>query len=202
MIENLNKLFEWPIEKPNLPTDDHGWLSEENKIILKKLLTDDKKIVVEIGSWLGLSARYILDINPEINLISIDHWSEDIKDHTNGGTTDPFADSSINKINILWNTFLVNCWNYRDRLFPVRGYSSYGIKKVGELGIVPDLVYIDASHSYDDVIQDISLCRYYWPDSQIVGDDYFWSDVKMAVHDYAKKNNLKVISEGNCWYYM
>lgn len=201
-MNNLDKLFKWPETKPTVPPDSHGWLCDENKQILKRYITDDVKTIVELGSWLGLSARFILDNALHANLIAIDHWSSTLVGHDNGGTTDPMFDSSIEKISTLWETFLVNCWDYKDRLYPVRAYTKDGLIMVNKLNIKVDLVYIDASHSYEDVLQDITLSKQFWPNAKIIGDDYGWNGVITAVHEYAEKNKLQVEHIGNCWHYL
>ena len=199
-MKDLNKLFTWPTEKPNVPIDDHGWFT--NQSTLAKFLNPNIKVVVELGSWLGSSTRFILDYAPNATVIAIDHWSDNIKDYGNGGSTDASSDDGIEKIGTLWETFLVNCWNYKNRLYPVRAYTQDGLKKLKNYNIIADVVYIDASHSYEDVMADITLSRKLWPDAQIVGDDYIWESVRRAVHEYANKNGFKVVAEENCWYYV
>lgn len=198
-MKEIEELFEWPQEKPNVSADDHGWFN--NQSTLGKFLNPDVKVVVELGSWLGSSTRFILDQAPNAKVIAIDHWSDNIKDYGNGGSTDASSDEGIEKIGTLWETFLINCWNYKNRLYPIRAYTQDGLKKLKKYNIVADVVYIDASHSYEDVIADITLSRKLWPNAQIVGDDYIWDSVKKAAHDYADKNGFKVVAEDNCWYY-
>lgn len=200
MNSKLNELFEWPKEKPSVAADGHGWLCDENKRILTNYLGLNVKTVIEIGSWLGLSARFMMDTAPHISVIAIDHWSSTLEGHDNGGTTDPMSDPSIQKISTLWDTFLVNCWDYRERLFPVRDFSKNGVKLVASLNIDVDLIYIDGSHSYADVLLDIEMCKKFWPNAKIIGDDYGW--VRSAVHDFAEAHNLTVEYEGNCWHYL
>lgn len=199
-MKDIDKLFKWPKQKPNVPIDDHGWFV--NQSTLNKFVSPQNKVVVELGSWLGSSTRFILQHAINAKVIAIDHWSNDIKDYGNGGSTDASSDPGIEKIGTLWETFLVNCWDYKDRLYPVRAYTQDGLKKLKDYDIVADVVYIDASHSYEDVLADITLSRELWPNAQIVGDDYAWESVRRAVHEYADKNGLKVVAEENCWYYV
>jgi hypothetical protein len=198
-MKKIEELFNWPEEKPNIPVDDHGWFT--NQSTLEKFLKTDTKIVVELGSWLGSSTRFILERAPNAKVIAIDHWSNNIKDYGNGGSTDASSDDGIEKIHTLWETFLSNCWDYKDRLYPVRAYTQEGLNKLRDYDIVADVVYIDASHSYEDVLADITLSRELWPNAQIVGDDYVWESVIKAARDYAKKNGFIVKAEENCWYY-
>jgi len=199
-MKPLNKLFKWPKNKPNLPFDDHGWFM--NAYTLLKFVNEDTKVIVELGSWLGSSTRFLLDRAPKATVIAIDHWSNNVKDYGNGGATEASSDPGIEKIYTLWDTFLSNCWQYKDRLYPVRAYTQDGLKQLKEYELEVDIVYIDASHSYEDVLADITLSRELWPKAQIIGDDYAWESVRRAVHEYADKNGFRVVAEDNCWYYV
>lgn len=194
-INMLPKL--WPTEKPNLDFDSHGWFSHHR--VFQQIFTKDVKNVCELGSWLGSSTRFILDCSPSCNLYAIDHWSKDIKDYGNGKTALPI-DPGIEKISTLWNQFIVNCWDYRERLHPIRAYTNDGLRLLGEFDIKMDVVYIDASHSYENVYNDITDSLKNWPDAKIIGDDYTWDTVRKAVHDYADCNGFEVeVTPSKCW---
>ena len=180
----------WPDEKPSLDFDSHGWFSHNR--IFEKIFTKDVKNVCELGSWLGSSTRFILDCAPNCHLYAIDHWSDDIKDYGNGGLTSAKHDPGIEKITTLWNQFLANCWDYRERLHPIRSYTNEGLRFLSDFDIQMDVVYIDASHGYENVYNDISDSLMNWPNAKIIGDDYSWVTVRKAVHDYADRNGFDV----------
>ena len=50
-----------------------------------------------------------------------------------------------------------------------------GIELLAAAGILPDCIYVDASHHYDMVLQDLTMCLKYFPDARICGDD--WGDL-------------------------
>ena len=59
------------------------------------------------------------------------------------------------------------------------------------LGWRPDLVYIDASHDALDVIQDLEhFYRLLRCGGMLVGDDYHWKQVAIAVDWFARRRNL------------
>lgn len=67
-----------------------------------------------------------------------------------------------------------------------------------------DWIYIDASHNYDDVLNDLELSRLKLKkNGSIVGDDYVnavgkWgNDVIRAVNEFSKKYSLHVDSINN-----
>lgn len=190
----------WPRKKPNLPFDGHGWFSHENAF--RDLLKKDMENICEIGSWLGKSTRFMMDMLPKTNFYAIDHWSKDIGDYGNGEPINESNSAGIEKISNLFEQFVSNCWDYRERLYLLRGKSHQVLRDIKKYDIKMDAVYIDASHAYDDVYKDIELSVENWPNARIIGDDYSWESVKSAVHDFALKKNLKVKSYPSmCWTY-
>jgi len=198
---NVNELKKvWKIKKPSVNKDNHGWFFDGNKRMLRQLLNNDMKNIIELGSWLGSSTRFILNNAKNANVFAVDHWSDDMKDYGNGkGATK--KDKGIEKIVTLWETFLVNCWDYKDRLIPIREYTHKGLDILSKIDMDVDLVYIDASHGYEDVLSDITKSLKYFPSAIIMGDDWGWPTVQKAVKEVAEKENFKIIIDKNCWKY-
>jgi hypothetical protein len=118
-----------------------------------------------------MSARLTLDKFPKLKLVCIDHWKGSIE----------HQQYPAELIKNLYETFLVNCWEYRSRLIPVREYSLEGLEKPMICGLKPGVVYIDASHQTKDVINDTLRAVSCYPRATIVGDDYTWKTVESAV---------------------
>jgi len=101
-MNKLNDKYFFPKSKPKYSEKLDGWLAEGNQLLLKKYVSSDINIIVEFGSWLGLSADYILrHANPKCKLICVDMW---LGDTSIGKAKDP---------NELYETFLV-----QDQLLP------------------------------------------------------------------------------------
>jgi predicted O-methyltransferase YrrM len=171
MIHDLRLAFPWPAAKPGLPEADHGWLQEDTKKLLKESLSGTTRIVVELGSWLGSSARYILGQAPNATLICIDHWDANRTRLSTGMEPEPD----------LYQTFMANCWDYRDRLIPIRTDTVSGLHIVHDNEVEPDVVYIDASHDYEAVLADIRTAVGLFPRAVLVGDDWDWPGVQKAL---------------------
>jgi hypothetical protein len=73
--------------KNPLPFDGHGWFGHEEHF--KNLLAEKKpKIAIEVGSWLGCSARSIASKLPSDGiLIAVDHWKGSIEHQMDNGHT-------------------------------------------------------------------------------------------------------------------
>ena len=191
----------WPNVKPNVKPFMHGWFGKCNKKVLD-ILIPGKKIIVEMGSWYGQSIEYILSIaDKDAKIYSIDRWdNEFIKQMWRNRGKDYKPNVGFIDQHPLYDTFLVNFWDHKDRLTPIRGDTVYGMKVLVDKGIVPDLIYIDAGHEYETVKKELEYIEQHFPTSKLCGDDICWDGVRRAVEEYAKRNGKKVMKEVNCWY--
>jgi predicted O-methyltransferase YrrM len=206
MKEKLEELFTWPDEKPNIPLDEHHWFGNANSIVLEKLINElNPKFILEMGSWTGAgSTKFILNKAPNAHMVCIDHWSETLEGH---GIQKAWGAEKVNEdfehIKNLWKSFLLNTWEHRHHLTPIRKKTIEGLEVLRNLDISFDLIYIDAHHDYESVLSDIKLSGEIWPNAVICGDDYRWPDggVAKAVHEYADNTNLNVNVLDQFWYY-
>ena len=170
-----------PDASPAIPADAKGtpgWEVPGNIILAN--LTEETQLIVELGSWLGYSARFMLENAPKAVVICIDHWRGSPEHEEN--------DSASIYLPNLYNDFLSICWEYRDRIVPVRELTLDGMRVVAELGLTPDIVYVDASHDYESVKADLEMASRLFPTAELIGDDYdgvaIWKDNKVVGIDY------------------
>lgn len=209
-IKKIKNLFNWPTEKPNVVENKQNWFQAAGIIGIYNLIEKiNPKIILELGSWTGAgSTSFILKNSPESHLICVDHWSNDKNIHA-----EQFTDGDLTQINndahiypVLWDTFLNNTWNYRERLTPIRKKTSEALPYLHGLNIPIDLIYVDAHHNYEAAFHDISTCLKYWPNATICGDDYSWickhGGVKKAVTDCALLYKLSIITIDDLFWYL
>ena len=183
-IEQLAATCPWPVDRPSVqePPAVPGWLGDGARELLAQALSRETRIVVEIGSWVGLSARFIADHAPQAVVIAIDHWCGSPEHQRN-----PDWKAMLPG---LYETFLALCWDYRDRLIPLRMTAIQGIRAVASLKLEPDLVYVDGEHSYEALSGEIEMIRHSFPRALIIGDDYDWPGVSPAVEDAMRRHKL------------
>jgi hypothetical protein len=191
----MNILDLWPKEKPDILPNDNNWFRDPNAKLLATLLSDKTKCVVEIGPWTGAgSTKFILDKAFNATVFTIDTWK---------GNPEM---QHLDVIPVLYETFLVNCWNYKDRLYPLKMDSVQGLKLLHKEGIVPDLIYIDGDHTYEVAKYDIETAFTLFPKALIAGDDWGFREdlpVQRAVKEVANKFNLSIkIVENRAWLYI
>ena len=162
---------EWPAQRPDVPPCREGWFDAANADFLSHFVRPGA-VVVEIGAWLGKSTLWLADaVGPAGHVYTIDHFKGS-KEHR-GDTRLP----------TLWETFVVNCWDKRERITPVRLDSRVGLLSLHQRSVQPNVIYVDGAHDYETAVRDIVLAAFLWPAAQITGDDFDRSDVRRAAFD-------------------
>jgi hypothetical protein len=191
-------MFKFPEEKPNLKEDHHGWFSDDNKSFLKNIISDNTSKIIELGAWLGNSTLWFCQ-NSKATIYSIDHWKGS-KEHQ--GRKDV-----KDKLPTLYETFIVNCWDYKERIVPIKMNTIDGLRWCKSNNINPDMIFVDASHEFEDVILDLEECMTLFPNAMVTGDDWNWKNksqnrrktVQEAVVYFSKKYRYKITENGRCW---
>lgn len=150
--------------------------------------TFDRGTFVEIGTFAGRSSAYlgvtIHNSGKDLKLYTVDHFSESL-DHSANSTG--FYDQVVNTLKPL------------EHCVTVINKKSTDAAMLFEDGSV-EFVFIDASHDYESVKQDIQA---WLPKVRvggiIGGDDYGWPGVQQAVEELI--SNPKPIGKGDAnWF--
>ncbi len=191
-VETLRKKYPWPSEKPSVPPPpSRNWLFPSTKDVLAKSIPREAAVIVELGSFTGRSTRYLLELAPQATILAVDHWR---------GSSDMQNDAEVvEMLPRLYETFLSECWLWRERIVPVRQTTLDGLREIAAAGVVPDAIYLDADHSYEAVRADLALLLERFPHSRIIGDDWDWPGVQQAVREVASQHSLQVEVHGVGW---
>jgi hypothetical protein len=183
----MNKL-EHIYEKPEFGEPWFNFHSLYNYVVEKY---PSGSTFVEIGSWKGKSSAYmcveIANSNKDINFFCVDTWA---------GSKEHFVDyADISNENI-YGIFMTNMKDVKNYFSPYRMTSLQAASLFDDKSI--DFAFIDASHEYEDVLNDIRA----WypkikPGGMLAGHDYddVWPGVKKAVQECF--NNPFI--NANCW---
>lgn len=143
-----------------------GWFARENREVLARLIaTYGVQSVVEIGSFMGLSAVWFAQRVNEVHCV--DTWYEPATEPSHNNLVGTFRRWNIP--NDFFHMFRNNVmrsgvWH---KINPIRGTSN------GVFAHVPlvDLVYVDGDHGYEGCKRDIDM---YLAKARkvICGDDY------------------------------
>jgi hypothetical protein len=191
-LRGLAALHPWPSLPPQVPPNkEHGWLLDSTREVLAASLSAQSRVIVELGSWMGLSTRFLADHAPCATVIAIDHWK--------GGPDHQDNAEYRELLPQLYETFLSSCWEYRGRIIPVRASTIEGLREVARHGVRPDLIYMDADHRYVAVKRDLEESLALFPSAKIVGDDWTWQSVREAVTAVCAERGLTIAHSGNAW---
>ena len=170
-LKKLSEAYPWPKRKPDLPFQLQGWFRKENrKMLLETIEEVQPSIIVELGSWKGLSCTFLCE-NSDALVIAIDHWMG----------SEEHQELYEEDLKTLYDQFVVNCWLLQDRIIPVREDTWQGLYTLGWHDIEPDVVYIDASHDEESVCEDVSNVLNLFPQTVVIGDDYNHESVRKGV---------------------
>jgi hypothetical protein len=199
-VEQLRLAYPWPAVRPAVPPSRRGWDGGGRDLVTRRLVANNVKVVLEVGSFLGLSTRLWLDAVPDAVAVCIDPWFDRYDDDSGFRHWPDVVGKNI------YHLFLSSNWEYRDRIVPVRGLSPAMLDVVADLGVKPDLIFIDGLHDYDSVTTDIETCHRLWPDAILTGDDWTHDKhtfppraVREAVEDFAARKGWRVDARDNTW---
>ena len=176
------------------PEFGEEWFSYPNlyKSMVEKFSSGSK--FVEIGSWKGKSSAYmaveIANSNKDIDFYCVDTWEGSIEHKNN------------TEISMLYDIFLNNMKPVESYYTPLKMKSLDAVSRFGDHSL--DFVFIDGSHEYEDVKEDIKA----WlpkvkPGGILAGHDYYikgtdwFPGVKRAVNEELSGFE----TSENCWIY-
>jgi hypothetical protein len=193
--EELLRQFPWPAERPSVTGPHvnriHGWLAEGTKEMIRKHLPSSG-LVMELGTWMGKSAQYMLGMAPGIRLVCIDHWlgSPDINQ----------MQAHRDMLPTIYDHCRYHLWPYRDQIVLLRMDMADGMRKVHEAGLQPGMVYVDGAHDAKSVEADASGAGSLFPAADLVGDDWERESVRQgvlrAVREFPKR---RLSDNGKAW---
>lgn len=192
-----------------LPLDLDGWHGND-PIFRELILEKQPEVIIEVGTWKGQSAINMALICKELGLKTkiycIDTWLGALE-FWHGLNHTPERNLMLkNGYPQIYYQFLSNVVHkgVQDYIIPVPLPSSIGFKLLKKMNIVADLIYIDGSHDYEDVISDLYATKHVSSLNKTVifGDDWnTFADVQKAVDLFSQKHvrflNLEI--KGNFW---
>lgn len=190
------------------PEDTHGWNSDHP--IFARLISEVRpSLLCEVGVWKGAStltmARAIKEQALPTTILCVDTWLGSAEMWTDQNDPERYLSLRLEHgYPTVYYQFLANMVRnqLQDIVVPFPQTSSNATEWLGKVGLEPELVYLDASHSYLDVMRDIQD----WypiikPGGLLFGDDFdeYWPDLCSAVKDAAGRLGTPYEIDGNKW---
>jgi hypothetical protein len=177
-----------------------GWCTYTNLYRSVVEQAKDGFHVVEVGAWKGMSVAFlaveIINSGKDIRFDCVDTWLG-AAEHLDKQS--PFYEPLLEKEDGLYNHFLDNIKTVNHVVNIVRDESVRAATRYSEQSL--DFVFIDASHDYISVCNDISA---WLPKIKIggclAGHDIAYEPVRRAVYDTLGKDII-VLSSEDVWIY-
>ena len=176
-----------------LPHNLDGW--NGNSPIFRKLIEEvNPTHIIEVGAWYGQStinmAKILKEDKRDCKITTVDTWLGALE----------FIDKNKTKRGGVHNLLIKNGYpqayyqflsnvvhnEVQDYIEPFPNTSLIGARYFAQKNIKADLIYIDASHDYEDVLSDLKAYRPLLNDGGIIfGDDYRrdWPGVVKSVDE-------------------
>jgi hypothetical protein len=191
-----------------LPSDLRGWNGDS--VVFGRLIGEVcPSVIIEVGSWKGQSAvnmgGVVRGLGLACKIYCVDTWLGALEFWVGDLAGTPERDLMLKcGFPSVYYQFLSNVIHagLQDVIVPFPNTSLIGARYFGRVGVVADLIYIDASHDYEDVILDL---RAYYPllrsGGVMFGDDYgSWAGVVRAVDEFVCELGLVLeVVDNNFW---
>lgn len=190
------------------PAPEGAWITNwggDNELFKELIRERNPEVIVEVGSWRGESAitmgRLLAELGLDGAIICVDTWlgsAEHWNDPGAGGGLNPGIDGHPT----VYRDFLANVKGagLTETVIPFPISSEAGARYLGHVGIHPDLVYIDASHEYRTVLNDMEA---YWeilaPGGTMFGHDIQMPGVRKAFKEFMLSLNVEATERNGCW---
>ncbi len=200
-IHAENPYQRFPADK--FATDLQGW-GQNSPIFEKVISTYRPSLVIEVGTWKGASAIRIAELMkrcrvPEPEVICVDTWLGSVEHWLDRSNPNHFPSLALKWGRPdLYNTFMANVVRagHDDVIVPFPADTSTAAKFLRCRGMQADLIYIDASHEYENVIADlVAFWEVLRPGGVLIGDDFIaarWPGVVRAVHEFVNRAGQQV----------
>ena len=191
-----------------------GLKGKWGNIFLQRLSTYNPKNVLEIGVFCGVTARNTCDLLDKINgkdftYVGVDLFGSDQSEKKDEIEPTFLKDQKFSNPlkNIYYNYILRENLNSIDSVSKLLKKYSDNIKLIAgdtntvlkELDLQKfDFVFLDGGHSYQTVINDLTILYESMKDKKkvILCDDYgkesYIPEVEKAINDFTKQNNLEL----------
>jgi hypothetical protein len=168
------------------------WFSEDKRktlaMLLESMVTKFGKVtVLEVGSWVGDSARFFGHHRGVEQVYCIDTWAGPVDTHR-------FMLSN------LYQQFLSNIIHAEltEKITPVRMKST---EAAIALTVKPHLIYLDGDHSAEGALLDFMVWGPHLAEGGVLcGDDWSWHTVQDGIKEAARVCNAEIAHDGETWW--
>ena len=161
------------------------------------------RVILEIGAFLGGSIRNWLECSDDVIVVALDPWPDswDVESVARAMGKSQSVIEQLAAPEGMYQTFLANLWDERDRVIPVREYSPQYLYDLQTIGFQPDLIYLDS----DKTGAEVQICSQLFPGAIMTGDDWQWMDelgeypIRNPVREFSRQPDRHLRVENATW---
>ena len=164
------------------PKNPFGWFADQNKEILTTVIRKEApKVIVELGTWLGRSAKHIRkEACPSTVLICVDKFSSPFVSAYSSAKYHPIDKFYYNFMR--FETFHRNLYTDSTvNTYAVRYDCQEAVSLLKRNGVEVSLFYIDFQKKTEPLKQLLADIGTAYPRATVVGDDAVFQSVRAAV---------------------
>jgi len=184
----------WPVVKPR----DRRFFRDALEVLYPES-------IVEFGSWEGASAlawaSQANETGISVDIYCVDTWLGSPEHWQNLLPNTEWGQERLRIVNGepgVFDTFkqAIDLTGHSDRIAPLRATTECGTSFLLQHGVRPDLVYVDADHSYPAVRRDLALASSLLSDRGLLtGDDWHHEPIQRAVMRHAVQHRLDILTD-------
>ena len=178
-MEQLKNKYKFP-SKINIINE-----GEKDRVILdiglnrliNKHLTNNVKIIFDIGCNVGTATKRCLEISSNAIVISVDKWTTNKKEN-------------------IYDNFINNVIDYKDRVIPIKMDINKALLYLQKYNIIPDLILLNVITLDKSVNKELlNICKLY-PSSKVIGNDILSNkNIGLEIKEFLGKKCTKYIVE-------
>lgn len=178
-MEQLKNKYKFP-SKINIINE-----GEKDRVILdiglnrliNKHLTNNVKIIFDIGCNVGTATKRCLKISSDVIVIAVDTWITSKKEN-------------------IYDNFINNVIDYKDRVIPIKMDINKALLYLQKYDIIPDLILLNVITLDKSVNKELlNICKLY-PSSKVIGNDILSNkNIGLEIKEFLGKKCTKYIVE-------
>lgn len=198
-LGRLKEKYPWPATRPAVSPIDWAMDGGGRSLVTDAIRKHKLKVILEVGVFLGGSLKTWLQASPDVVVLAVDPW-EGSWGRVARRFGHPEIAEQLDRESGPYETFLSSLWEYRDRIIPIRAYSPDVLYEIASLGVVPELLYLDADKSG----REIEVCNKLFPGILIAGDDWLHGDVsgfpiRKPVREFCRNHSKHLRIKKQTW---
>ncbi|KNA09651.1 hypothetical protein SOVF_151610 [Spinacia oleracea] len=187
-----------------LPKRVKGWGS--NGAVFENLINKVRpKVIIEVGTFLGASATHMAGLTRQLGLDTQILCLDDFRGWLGFRDRTEYVPIQNGDV-LLMAQFLQNVvyYNATESILPIPFSTGSTLQKLCEMGVMADLIEVDAGHDFHSAWSDINWAhKLLRPGGVMFGHDYHTKydnrGVRRAVDLFAKVHGFKVKVDGQHW---